>query len=258
MLKQMLKVGFFGLFLFLHITSFSHADDTVKLTNGEWPPYLSENLKYYGLASRIVTEAFALEGVTVEYSFFPWKRAFEMAKRGKWDGSVVWSINEQREKSFIFSDPVISDQSVFFHLKSVPFDWNSLEDLKGMKIGATLGYNYGDEFTEAEKNRRINVERVVTDEMNFKKILGNRMKVFVCDIAVGYSLLNKMYDKETVALFTHHPKTVKDSLKYLMLAKLIPENDARMVKFNAGLKKLKESGKYDQFVQESREGESQK
>ena len=35
------------------------AEQTVSLTNGEFPPYLSENLKYYGVASRIIAEAFA-------------------------------------------------------------------------------------------------------------------------------------------------------------------------------------------------------
>ncbi len=49
--------------LYLAVSSSSVAEETIRLTNGEWPPYLSKNLKYYGISSRIVTEAFALEGL---------------------------------------------------------------------------------------------------------------------------------------------------------------------------------------------------
>ncbi len=46
---------------------------TIRLTNG-WQPYLSKDVPHHGFASHIVTEAFALVGVEVEYGFFPWKR----------------------------------------------------------------------------------------------------------------------------------------------------------------------------------------
>ncbi len=42
-------------------------EETIRLTNGEWIPFLSEDLKHYGVISRIVKEAFALEGMKVEY-----------------------------------------------------------------------------------------------------------------------------------------------------------------------------------------------
>ncbi|MEE9297196.1 MAG: amino acid ABC transporter substrate-binding protein, partial [Phycisphaerae bacterium] len=59
---------------------------TIRLTNGEWQPYLSKDSPHHGFASHIVTEAFALVGVEVEYGFFPWKRSFKLAKEGTWDG----------------------------------------------------------------------------------------------------------------------------------------------------------------------------
>ncbi len=32
---------------------------TVTLANGEWAPFFSENLKHYGVVSRIINDAFA-------------------------------------------------------------------------------------------------------------------------------------------------------------------------------------------------------
>ncbi len=91
------------------------AKNSIKITIGEWPPYLSKDLKYYGVVARIITEAFALEGLSVEYGFFPWKRAFVLAKNSQdWDGSAIWSVNEERKVFFIFSDPVMGKKMYFF------------------------------------------------------------------------------------------------------------------------------------------------
>lgn len=43
----------------------------IRSTNGEWPPYLSENLPHYGLASHIISEAFAKKGLPLNMAFSP-------------------------------------------------------------------------------------------------------------------------------------------------------------------------------------------
>ncbi len=47
-------------------TVFADSPKTIRISNGEWAPYMSENSAHYGLASHIVSEAFKLEGITVE------------------------------------------------------------------------------------------------------------------------------------------------------------------------------------------------
>ncbi len=82
-----------GIFLIVISFLFStalYAETTIRITNGEWEPYLSEHCYKYGLASHIVSEAFRLEGINVEWGFFPWKRSYEWAKDGSWDASAVW------------------------------------------------------------------------------------------------------------------------------------------------------------------------
>ncbi len=234
------------------------AEEKVVLTNGEWPPYMSENLAHYGVVSLVVSEAFALEGVVVEYRFFPWKRSFSLARKGKFNGSVVWWKTPEREKNFIYSDPVLDVQYVFFHLKSAPFDWKTVEDLKGMEIGATKGYNYGDLFQNAEKNGEIRVQRVPKDELNFKKLLKGKIRLFPVDVEVGYTMLQNTYPPETVALITHHPTPIRSDPHHLILSNKIDRNKALVQLFNRGLKRLKESGKFDEYFAESRRGEYKK
>lgn len=230
----------------------------VRLANGEWPPYQSEHLEHYGLASRIVTEAFALEGINVEYGFFPWNRSFMLAKKGRWDGTLVWSYSEERAKDFYYSDPVIHSTWVFFHLKTIPFDWNTIDDLKPFKIGGTIGYFYDKEFQEAEESGKIRVFRIAEDEQNFVKLLKGRIDIFPQDINAGYAMINKLFTKDEAQLFTYHPKPIKDEAFSLILSKNIKENKQLIEVFNRGLRRLRESGKIDQYLSESRKGEYEK
>lgn len=243
---------------FLIITPYCMASETVRITNGEWPPYLSKQLKHYGVASHIVESAFKKVGVTVEYGFFPWKRALIQAQRGYWDGSVIWAITEEREKYFYFSDTVANDVNVFFHLKNKPINWHKYSDLKDMIIGGTISYYYGKEFTKNEKSGTIYVERSVKDETGFKKLLSKRIDLFVCNIDVGYNLIYKMYPIGTASLFTNHPRPVRESPLTLLLSKKLKKNKALMKRFNKGLKQLKDSGKFEAYYDSSRRGEYKK
>ncbi len=70
-------VAFFMLIVGCGVTA-AQTSKVIRLTNGEWQPYLSEDTPHHGFASHIVTEAFALVGVEVEYGFFPWSRAMKL------------------------------------------------------------------------------------------------------------------------------------------------------------------------------------
>ncbi|MBF0225832.1 MAG: transporter substrate-binding domain-containing protein [Desulfobacterales bacterium] len=245
----------FTIFIIISISKIAYNEEIVRITNGEWPPYLSEKLKHYGVASHIVTEAFALEGVKVQYGFFPWSRAFDLAEKGEWDGSAIWTWSKEREKEFYISDPVVESGYVFFHLKNLPFDWNNIEDLKGYKIGGTLEYNYGEPFENAEKKGIINVIRIPKDELNFAKLLGKRIDIFPMTLDVGYTILHENYTPEVVSTVTNHLKPLRVDPLHLLLSKKIPKNKELIILFNNGLKKLREIGKLDEYLDASRRGE---
>jgi polar amino acid transport system substrate-binding protein len=231
------------------------AEETIRLTNGEWQPYFSEHSPHYGFASHIISEAFALVGVRVEYGFFPWKRALESAKKGQWDGGAAFWDSEERRKHFYFSEePVVPTEMAFFHLKSTEFDWNGVEDLKDLKIGATLEYFYGEELDEAEKASLLHIERVGSDELSLKKLLKGRIDVFPGDLMVTYAQIQDTFSAEEAALFTHHPKTFESRGLYLLFSKQVEGNEQMRDLFDKGLRQLKESGRYEEIIADALAG----
>ncbi|MCG8571684.1 MAG: transporter substrate-binding domain-containing protein [Spirochaetes bacterium] len=242
----------FILILILLFTCFLGAQKKIVLTNGEWEPYLSEHLKHYGVASHIVTEAFAQEGVKVEYVFVPWKRAFEDAKSGKYDGSLVWTKSAEREKDFYFSEPVIRGDSVFFYIKGNKFDWKTLKDLTKYKMGVALGYKYA--FDDDPISQQFKREEAPNDLSNFKKLLGGRIDIYPLSKDVGWEMINGNFSKAEIKKFASHPKPYHTENYYLILTKAKSGNADLIRLFDKGLAKLKKSGKYDKFINDSYKG----
>ncbi|MCP4106570.1 MAG: amino acid ABC transporter substrate-binding protein [Desulfobacteraceae bacterium] len=240
--------------IFCSNISTGHAEETIKLASGEWAPYQSEKLKYFGVASRIVTEAFKISGIQVKYGYFPWNRSLNLAKKGKWDGTFLWFDTPERRKYFYISEPVVDIQYVFFHLKKFSFNWENVNDLKGINIGGTVGYNYEKKFQDAEKSKLITVNRIDSDEQNFKKLLAGRIQIFPNDLDAGLELIHKHFKPEDQKKITYHVKPTRAAPHHLLLSKKKKKNDKMIEFFNKGLKDLKESGKIDIYLSESRQG----
>ncbi|UUZ52204.1 hypothetical protein LP419_21535 [Massilia sp. H-1] len=169
---MMLK-PWFGLALLLSAPCRMWADD-ITLISGEWLPLLSEQLPGNGVLSRVVSEAFALEGVKVHYIFRPWPRALAEAEKGIAQGTLVWSKGapgSARSRNFVYSDVVFEGKSVFFHRTGFAFAWTRYADLAKYRIGGVLGYEYDFEGTPG-----LRIDRAPTEELSMRKLLAKPLR----------------------------------------------------------------------------------
>lgn len=224
--------------------------ETVHLANGEWAPYMSQTLKNAGVMSRIVEEAFARQGIQVEYSFSPWKRAFEDAKNGRADGTLIWGRTEERAGMFLFSDPVIELKTMLFYAKDKGFDWSDTASLSDKRLGGVIGYSYG--VDAEERAGLIKIERIAVPEANYVKLLQGRIDAVLEDLDVGLDSIAKL---GLVDKITYHPKPMLESLYFLLLNRKNPANPAYLEAFNKGLKAMQEDGSYRRMLEASRAGE---
>ena len=230
-------------------------EQTITVAAGEWPPFISENLKYHGVAARIISESFALQGIKVQYGWFPWKRSYDNVSNGSWDASAIWAMTAQRSEDVLFSDPIIKNKTVLFFRKSSVRDWTSFKDLSGLVIGATDGYFNGNEFEQAEQRGLITVERTNTETSNFKKLAANRLDIVIAEIDAGYDIMHRTLTPEQIESIVVSPHNIASFTNHLIISKKIANAEALISAFNIGLKKLTESGKVDQYLMESRNGQ---
>lgn len=219
----------------------------LRISAGEWPPYLSARVERQGPVAHLISDLLAEEGYRVEFTFLPWPRAYAEAAAGRYDATAVWMHKAEREADFLFSAPLLDEQFVFFHLKTQPFDWRHFDDLSGMTLGGGLEYSYGPAFDAFLAKEKVRIERVSSDRQNFEKLLKERVVLYPQELNVGYAALRNEFSREDAERITHHPKPLLVNLSYLMLPKRLTQSETLRERFDARLQQFRQDGRYQQY-----------
>ncbi|QEL55207.1 substrate-binding periplasmic protein [Chromobacterium paludis] len=222
---------------------------TITLANGEWAPYLSANLPDQGYASRIVSEAFRRVGIRVRYDFYPWARAEAMVKSGEIAGSVVWSITPERLQFALFSDPVVSDEEVVFHLAGRKMAADNVQDFYGMTMATPNGSRLG---IWQEAIRAGNIRNYVTKDIQtgMRQLLLGRLDFFPLIRSVGLAELRQHFTPGERAAIVAAPHVFVRTDYRLMLSRKAPGAASLLRRFNQGLAALRASAEYRRMEQD--------
>ena len=223
--------------------------EEVALANGEWAPYQSARLPQQGFASHVVSEAFRLAGVKVVYRFYPWARAEAMVRDGSVAGSLVWSETPQRRQFAWFSDTVVVDDEVVFHLATRKMKAERIEDLYGLTMATFNGSRLGGWQAAIDAGRIRNY--VVKDiEAGMRQLLIGRLDFIPLIRSVGFSVLRQHFTPREQAAIVAEPHVFVRAEYGVMFSRKRPGGEALLRRFNAGLAKLKASAEYRQMARD--------
>ena len=87
-------------------------------------------MKHDGFINHIITEAFQEAGVTVEYISLPWQEIISPEGAAKYDAISYANFNRERTQFFYHSDPISTQNLVFFARKALNFsEWQTFDEL---------------------------------------------------------------------------------------------------------------------------------
>ena len=236
MLKRFLKPRFAcGLLLLcVSLYSFAFAQPVVHLVASEYPPDTSEIIPGGGTMDRQVKRAFELAGYQVKVTYYPWARAYELAKTGRVDGIYDFWMTPERAAFFVGSKPVSDMHFAIYGRLTSKERPGSLDDLRGKRIGIVNGYAYPQEIQPLKKQFDTSME----DTNNFQKLVMGRVDYVVSTIDTtnylagysGLSFFDKVYQTDIkLSPLSRGVAFPKANPRHLLLQKA----------FNEGLQKLK-------------------
>jgi ABC-type amino acid transport substrate-binding protein len=201
----------------------------VHLKNGKPGGYLVELLR----------RAEALTGDRYDIELMPWKRAYELAKRGE-AGLLGVSLTQERLQWFDYSEPLYQDSIHLVVRRSQVFRFERLADLQGKVIGGVTGASYGDEVDQAIRDGLFTMERDLGVAPRLRKLLLGRMDgAFVGNGLAGYEqvlasdpTLNAQRDDLLLL-----PKPVTTDPLYLAFPKALRQQ-AALQRLNQALQRL--------------------
>lgn len=226
------------------------AEGHIRIAIGEWPPLISASQPGNGVIPTLISEAFATQGITVEYGFFPWKRAFEEVRQGRWQASAVWGRSPEREACCLFSERVYSDEVVLFYNRAHPVHWDGtpadMERLRGLTIGLPLGSAKTPLLEEAEQRGLLKYEVGGDETGNLRKLAAGRIDAVDMVKGTGQWLISQRLEADEAArLATTEPLQRWDY--HLLFASQPADNRRYLEAFDKGLATLRANGREAQL-----------
>ena len=190
-----LCIGLVSAFLFGHPV---FAEQTVLLVGDPWPPYVIGEMgedATSGVAVEIAKKIFSqIDGAMVRFPLIPWKRALREVEEGQSDGIGMLLKTPEREVYMLYTVALVTGENLIWSATgetAARFEWASIEDLHGLRIGVTQGYSYGEELDRSFKKGDVIPVLAPTVEHLFEMLANGRINLALANDAVGYSLARK-------------------------------------------------------------------
>lgn len=171
--------------------SFTAYGEKLRIVTEPWAPYVYDDKgSMRGLDYETTVIVFQRLGVEVEWQFLPWKRCLAMLDQGHADGALDIFHSHERDALLLYpSEPLSAVEFVLFYANDRPHPAQTLDDLRGLTVGTSPGYLYGEAFSESSLFDR---EPAPSHEANFGKLSLGRIDLVITDRRVGQHVVKAM------------------------------------------------------------------
>ena len=175
---------------------------------GEWAPFTSERMDGDGMLTALVSEVLRGMGREPDYQFLPFSDALDKAGAGRVLGTFPWFRNTDREKRFVYSEPLLDVEYVIFFdpaKKSEIADITNFDGLRNFATVRVAGYAYGklddllgpgttDCPQDADAAKVVDNNCIVSSEYAaFAELRAGRVDYVAASRAVGESLIRRAF-----------------------------------------------------------------
>jgi polar amino acid transport system substrate-binding protein len=197
----MKRIVFAVILSFVFSGGFAAESRKMKIATDIWPPYefqvgVPGNESMSGFSTEVILAVFKQMNIAIDgkISPYPWARAEAMIIDGSVDVLYTAAPSDKRALVTLYPSESLMESSWSFFIRkedTARLKFDSLNDLKGKKVGVVRAYAYTPElwaFLEAEKN----YEDVIKDDQNVNKLVANRVDYIAMDYGNGLALLKSM------------------------------------------------------------------
>jgi polar amino acid transport system substrate-binding protein len=222
----------------------SQAEDTLRMAISDWPPYVETTAPNDGVAIELVRTALDRIDYDIELVDEPWSRTLEGATIGVYDALAAAWYSDQRGANFLFSKPYLTNQIKFVKRRGDPFQFRTMDDLKGRVIGIVKDYAYDDQFDAARgltrfvnnhvlENLLLMLQGQVDVTLDDEIVLRYEISKYMANSAGQFEILPKPFAVRGLcfAMSRQHPKA-KDIIKA----------------FDAEIAEMRSDGTYDRII----------
>ncbi|MGF1741885.1 transporter substrate-binding domain-containing protein [Vibrio profundum] len=241
------KTNFFIIALLLLISSYAHSKP-VRVVTLNWGGFIGSQLPNQGPHGVIIKEAFQRVNKEVEFKFYPWARAYQIALSGQ-AFLVSASDTKERRKLFNYSDSYASSPSYLISLKKSKFNYQGVPStLNQQRIGVLRGHFLAKLLQKFDLEK--NIELANSDVANLQKFFSGRVDLVAMSKDSAISIIkNNPNIQGTLEQVEFLEPPLRTNPVHLIGLKNMTESKEVIKAFNMGLNELKEEGRYYEILQ---------
>lgn len=220
------------IFLLAFISTSNQAE--VKITVGDYPPFVEVYSDQHGFITEKIKSVFEQANIAIDITFSNWDDAEAYVDNAN-HLSYMWVKNADRKHKWLFSDPIYESKFVFLAKKKTKFVWRYYDDLVKYRIGTTESYNYGERFEYFAKQLKLNASK--SDYIGVKKLLNDEVDILAIEQTVAKQILDYFPATKTKDLELVDKPYLFVLPTYLVCSKQYAKCFYYLDKFNDALKK---------------------
>jgi polar amino acid transport system substrate-binding protein len=218
----------------------AHANKTISICVGNFPPYNSHVLPKNGPIIEIATEAFRRSGYQMQFIYMPWARILKEGEHGQCGILGIWR-NPQRDLIFDYAQPIIKQELGFFARSGSQYDLSKPKTLEALSIGVERS-SY---LPPALANSRLHFDLASSLHTNLLKLSKERIDLAFGNKAAGLYMIKAEKGLQNLEWQTPSLE-VKET--YLAFAKTHPQKELLLQAFNRGFDSMKADGSYKKIL----------
>ncbi|MDX1737533.1 MAG: transporter substrate-binding domain-containing protein [Alphaproteobacteria bacterium] len=222
--------------------------DFIVVATPQAPHKFEDQKGQTGIDVDIIRKFFNTQNITAQIKFTTsGKRLLREAKQGRAEMVLLISKNSERESFLDYPNQSYINLGWQFVIRTNDKDkikFETVEDLKGLRVGATEGYSYTPTFWESGLNLIITQE----NKLHIQRLLKNRIDIVPMNaIRVRYDAFKDGYSKDIAIL----PKALIEKPYYNAFVKAsnYPNLDKVRESYDRFIIALRESGEIKRIKQ---------
>lgn len=201
---------------------------------------VSDELDGYGVIAEIVSKAFEVENIAVNYQFHNYNYDYLLTKWSKICMSVPWLDIGDRERYFYFSNNIKPTAMYFFYNTKFHARGSIKNDFELYRIGGIKGYFYEKKIFN-EKKATVQYTSFKNWKELIEALLSNKIDVIFARKSTFYTHLKCFLEsKKKLLVANKNPLIEQES--YAIFSKKCENAKELRDKFNKGLEKIKKRG----------------
>ena len=209
-----------------------------------YAPYSDAALPNDGFANDLTAQIMRRAGYEVSVAMLPWIRALDGTETGQFDILPSAWFTEERGRALLFSAPIATSRLVFVKPADSPFEFRTIEDLRGLTVGTVSGYSYDPAFLASPLFQRPAVTDIL---LNLRMVAARHIDLTLDDELTLRFIINSRAP-ELAPLLSLTRGGLSEQPLFVTFSKKRPDAAKLLATFNAGLARMRADGSYRQLL----------